>query len=115
MIMNSTKAKPKNFHCPKCNCYTVITTSKRNFFLGNLRYRECRNCSYVFKTLENNSVEEFYPGVRKKSVRFTTDDIKQIRSLYQQGRSCGSLANKFKCSYTSIFRVVNFKVHKYVT
>ena len=113
--MNSTKAKAKNFHCPKCNCYTVITTSKKNFFLGNLRYRECRNCSYVFKTLENNSVEEFYPGVRKKSVCFTTDDIKQIRYLALQGSSFSSLALKYKCSYTSIQRVVNFKVHKNVT
>lgn len=112
--MKRTRPKPKNFHCPKCNCYTVVTTRKSDFSLGNLRYRECKNCSYVFKTLENNSAEVFYPGIRKKSVCFTTNDIKQIRSLYKEGKSCGSLALKYKCSYTSIFRVVNFKVHKNV-
>ncbi len=115
MIMNTFKTKPKNFNCPKCNCYTVVTTSKSKFSLGNLRYRECKNCFYTFKTLENNSVEEFYPGVRKKAVCFKTNDIKQIRNLYQQGRSCKSLASIYQCSYTSIHRVVNFKVHKNVT
>ena len=113
--MKSIKHKPRNFHCPRCNSYTVVTTSKSSFSLGNLRYRECKNCSYVFKTLENNSVEVFYPGVRKKSVCFTTDDIKQIRYLALQGSSFASLALKYKCSYTSIHRVVNFKVHKNVT
>ena len=114
--MKSIKHKPRNFHCPRCNfLHTIVTTSKSSFSLGKLRYRECKYCSYVFKTLENDSEEVFYRSVRKKSVCFTTDDIKQIRYSASQGSSFASLALKYKCSYTSIHRVVNFKVHKNVT
>ena len=113
--MNSIKHKAKNFHCPKCNRLTTVTSSKSTFSLGHLRYRECKYCSYSFKTLENNSLETIYPGIRKKSVRFTPKDIKRIRFLSKHGMSLKTIALKFDCSYTTVQRVVNLKVHKNVT
>lgn len=102
-----------NFKCLKCNCYSKIKDSKIRASLGGrLRYRECLNCGDVFRTLQvPGEKEDFYAGMRRPSVRFTPKDIKQIRVLYAEGYSSGQLAMKYRCSTTSIFRVVKKKVH----
>ena len=106
-----------NFSCPKCNGHTKIIDSKQRSSLGGrLRYRECRECDHVFKTLQRHTEEErTYVSTRKASVRFTPKDVMNIRHAYfTQGISSPKLAQQYDCATTSIVRILRNKVHSHI-
>ncbi len=103
--------------CPKCNSRSVIYDSKHKPTLNaRIRYRECTNCSHVFKTIQRSmEAESIYESSRKASVKFTAKDVINIRNSYwNQGVSSVALARRYDCAKTSITRIINNKVHAHI-
>jgi transcriptional regulator NrdR family protein len=111
------RSKLLNFSCPVCNGDSKILDSKHRQSLGGrLRYRQCRECSHLFKTLQRpEEKERTYVSTRKASVRFTPKDILNIRNAYfKQGVSSPKLAQQYDCATTSIIRILRNQVHAHI-
>ena len=103
-----------NVRCPNCGAPTKVIDSKQRRTLGGrLRYRKCLCCENLFKTLQIDcGVEQIYQSNRKASVKFTPQDVINIRAAYfDLGISSCKIANQYGCSVTSIVRILRGKVH----
>ena len=103
-----------NVKCPTCGAPSKVIDSKQRQNLGGrLRYRKCLCCENLFKTLQIDcGVEQIYQSSRKASVKFTPQDVKNIREAYfNLGISSCKIAQHYGCSVTSVVRILRGKVH----